>query len=377
MKKSLFFPMTILYIISLLKTCQQEVNARFEMKTWGKSSDTENVNLYTLENSRGARMQVTNYGAIIVSLTMPDKNGKYEDIVLGYDNLEDYLKVNPYFGAIVGRFGNRIAFGKFSIGETEYQVPVNSGENHLHGGFEGFDKVLWSAREKPVDRGVAIELIYNSPDGEMGYPGNFTLMVTYTLTDDNELIIDYQGSTDQATIVNPTHHSYFNLTGNYGTILNHRLMINAEQYTPVNNLLIPTGEIAPVDGTPMDFRKAKEIGRDIQLDFEQLTFGFGYDHNWVLSGKLGKMKLAATLFEPVSGRLMEVFTTEPGIQFYSGNFLDGTITGKYDVIYNYRDGLCLEAQHFPDSPNKPDFPSVVLNPGEIYTQKTVYKFSTR
>lgn len=366
-------------IFILVTSCQQNLdnNKSIEVNVFGKLNDNENANLYTLKNSKGSVMKVTDYGAIIVSLTMPDRNGEYKDIVLGYDNLEGYVKNNPYFGAIVGRYGNRIGKGKFKIDENEFQLAVNDGENHLHGGVVGFDKVLWKASPIEKENGSALKLTYNSHDGEEGYPGNLHLEVTYTLTNENELIIDYSGTTDKTTIVNPTQHSYFNLAGNGEPILEHELEIDADKFTPVDKGLITTGEILDVENTPMDFRIAKKIGKDINADYEQLKFGIGFDHNWVLNNYDGTLKHAASVYEQNSGRYMEVLTTEPGLQFYSGNFLDGTIIGKNNIVYNHRTGLCLEAQHFPDSPNKANFPSVLLKPGDEYKQTTVYKFSTK
>jgi aldose 1-epimerase len=362
-----------LFVTLFLISCEQ--TKTISKERWG--TEDNSIYLFTLKNEQGATMQVTNLGAAIVSLTMPDRDGEYADIVLGYDNPEDYQTGTCYLGAIVGRYGNRIAGGKFSIGETEYQLPVNSGKNHLHGGFKGFDKVIWTANPKTTEKGVALELNYKSKDGEENYPGNFDLTVVYTLTDNNELFIEYTGTTDQTTIVNPTHHSYFNLTGNFESILEHELMINADHYTPVDENLIPTGEIAPVEKTAFDFRQPKTIGRDIQNKEKQLQYGLGYDHNWVLNKSSEKPELAATVYEKTSGRFMEVFTTEPGLQFYSGNFLNDEVVGKDGVTYGFRHGLCLETQHYPDSPNHPDFPSTLLKPGETYTQKTIYKFSTK
>ncbi|MBI9071134.1 MAG: galactose mutarotase [Melioribacteraceae bacterium] len=369
----------ILIISPILNSCQKEElkPAEVEKISWGKTGDGNNVDLYTLKNNKGSVMQVTNYGAIIVSLTMPDRNNKFEDIVLGNDSLYKYLRESPYFGAIVGRYGNRIGNGKFKIDDVPYQLTINNGENHLHGGLNGFDKVVWQAEPVKVENGSALKLSYHSYDGEEGYPGNLDITVFYTLSNENELIIEYSGKTDKKTIFNPTHHSYFNLTGKESSILDHELIINADQFTPVDSGLITTGELVNVENTAFDFRTAKAIGKDITNDEEQLKFGLGYDHNWVLNNYDGTLKLAVTLYEKNSGRVMEVLTTEPGLQFYSGNFLDGSITGKNNVVYNYRSGLCLEAQHYPDSPNKENFPSVILKPGDTYSQKTVYRFSAK
>jgi aldose 1-epimerase len=322
-------------------------------------------------------MKVINYGGIITSLAMPDRHGKMEDIVLGYDSLEDYLTASPYFGALIGRYGNRIAKGKFSLDGKEYTLAVNNGANHLHGGIKGFDKVIWTAQQQHADEGVALRLTYLSKDMEEGYPGNLNVEVVYTLTDRNELKIDYKAATDKKTIVNLTQHTYFNLTAGKQDILSHNLTINADRFLPVDKTLIPTGALKPVDNTPFDFRKPMMVGKRIGEKDEQLKFGNGYDHCWVLNAAKDGMNNAATLYDSISGREMVVYTTEPGLQFYSGNFLDGSNKGKNNIVYNFRTGLCLETQHFPDSPNKPAFPTVVLNPGETYTSQTVYKFSAR
>ncbi len=342
-------------------------------------SEFDDISLYTLKNKNGMEVKVTNFGAIITSIKVPDRDGKMADVTLGYDDVSDYINAvdKPYFGAVVGRYGNRIAKGKFTLDGTEYSLPINNDPNSLHGGVIGFDKVVWDA-EQVGDNGV--KLTYLAKDMEQGYPGNITVSVTYTLTDNNEIDIDYEATTDKATPVNVTQHSYFNLKGEgEGTILDHELTINADRYTPVDKTLIPTGELASVEGTPFDFRKAKTIGQDIAQENEQLTFGGGYDHNWVLNRTKGdgELELAATLYEPKSGRMLEVLTTEPGIQFYSGNFLSGVLKGKSGKPYVHRGGLCLETQHYPDSPNQPEFPNTILKPGETYTSKTVFKFSTK
>ncbi len=364
------------FLIFILFACRPD-EGRFSKEIFGRLPDGRQVELYTLRNNQGAAAKIINYGAIIVSLTMPDRTGKIEDIVLGFDRLDEYLKDNPYFGCIAGRFANRIAKGKFSIDGTEYQLTINNGANHLHGGLVGFDQVLWNAQPVLQESASGLKLSYHSPDGEQGYPGNLDVTVTYLLTDQNELEIDYLAKTDKPTICNLTHHSYFNLSGDpSGTILGHELMIAADGYTPVDEGLIPTGEIADVTGTPMDFRQPKRIGQDIETDFAQLKFGGGYDHNWILNDFDGTVKKAASLYDPASGRFMDIFTDQPGLQFYSGNFLDGSRTGKNQIGYPFRSGLCLEAQKFPDAPNKPHFPPVLLRPGETYRQKTIYRFST-
>jgi aldose 1-epimerase len=299
-------------------------------------------------------------------------------VVLGYPTLDGYLKPHPYFGAIVGRVGNRIAKGKFTLEGVTYKLATNDGENHLHGGIKGFDKVVWNAEPVREDSAVGVKFSYLSKDGEEGYPGNLSCAVTYWLTNNNELKIEYQATTDKATPVNLTHHSYFNLAGQgQGDILNHQLEILADRFTPVDKGLIPTGELRSVEGTPMDFRQPHTIGERINSDDEQLKFGLGYDHNWVLNKTSDSLALAARVYEPATGRVMEVRTTEPGLQFYCGNFLDGTLTGKEGRVYKHRYGFCLETQHFPDSPNQPKFPSTILRPGETYNTETVYRFSTK
>lgn len=339
--------------------------------------DFDSIMLYTLKNKSGVTVTVTNYGAIITSIMVPDRDGKLGDIALGYDTVEEYINAvdKPYLGAVVGRYGNRIAKGKFSIDGEEYTLALNNGPNSLHGGIVGFDKVVWDA--KPVGEN-SLELSYLAKDKEEGYPGNLQIKVTYTLTDNNELVCHYEATTDKTTPVNLTQHTYFNLKGEgNGTILDHELMLNAKKFTPIDEGLIPTGELRDVQGTPFDFTEAKVIGRDIEVEEEQLTFGGGYDHNWVLdkAGKEGQTTLAARVSEPTTGRVIEVFTTEPGIQFYCGNFLDGRLKGKSGQTYVHRGGLCLETQHYPDSPNQPTFPSTLLHPGEKYDTTTVFKFS--
>jgi len=350
-----------------------------QKEIFGKLPDGRQVELYTLTNANGARARIMTYGGILVSLEVPDRSGRLDDVTLGFDNLQGYLKGHPYFGAIVGRYGNRIGKGTFTLDGVTYQLAKNNDENHLHGGIKGFDKVLWDAAE-PVkqDNAVGVKLSYLSKDGQENYPGNLACTVIYTLTNDDELKISYQATTDKATPINLTHHSYFNLAGQGSSdILGHAMMLNADRFTPVDEGLIPTGELRPVKGTPMDFTTPTAIGARIEQDDEQLKFGGGYDHNWVLNKNDDSLTLAARVYEPTTGRVMEVYTTEPGIQFYSGNFLDGTITGKGARVYKHRCGFCLETQHFPDSPNKPDFPSVILRPGEKYTHLTVHKFYSK
>jgi aldose 1-epimerase len=378
------FVVCVLMLLMLLGSCNEETRSTAEKEAvkqmdilvtpFGKTPDGEDVQLYTLMNSSGVKARIMTYGGILVSLDVPDKDGNLGDVVLGYDNLADYVENNPYFGALVGRYGNRIGKGKFTLDGKEYTLAVNNGENHLHGGLKGFDKVVWKG--SPVKGGdyVGVKLTYLSKDGEEGYPGNLNCTVVYTLNENNEFKIDYSATTDKATVVNLTHHSYFNLTECKRDILDHQMMLNADKFTPVDEGLIPTGELRNVSGTVMDFTKATAIGARIDSDYEQIKFGGGYDHNWVLNKSGEGMTLAARVSEPTTGRVMEVLTTEPGIQFYSGNFLDGTITGKDGIVYKYRYGFCLETQHFPDSPNKPEFPSVVLRPGEKYSHTTIYRF---
>ena len=339
--------------------------------SWGKTSDGEPVDLYTLTNAKGAEARIATYGGVVVSLKVPDRSGAIGDIVAGFDNLEGYLKPPPYFGAIIGRYGNRIGKARFSLDGMEYTLAKNDGENSLHGGLRGFDKRVWTVKAASPQ---SLELSYLSKDGEEGYPGNLLATVTYTLTDANELKIDYSATTDKDTVVNLTNHSYFNLAGE-GDILEHQVTINADRFTPVDRGLIPTGELKNVAGTPFDFRTPKTIGERIEQKDEQLIFGHGYDHNWVLNRSGADLELAAKVLDPKSGRVMQVLTMEPGLQFYTGNFLDGTLQGK-GRIYTRRSAFCMETQHFPDSPNKPDFPSTVLRRGEKYQTTTVYRFST-
>jgi aldose 1-epimerase len=342
---------------------------------FGRTADGAQVDLFTLTNVNGVEVRAMSYGAIIVSLRVPDRNGQLGDVVLGFDTFDEYVtKKPPYFGAIVGRYGNRIAKGQFTLDGKTYQLATNNGPNHLHGGVKGFDKLVW--RGEPFERDGNVGVVYTvtSPDGDEGYPGTLNVRVTYTLSPANELIVDYEATTDKATPINLTQHSYFNLAGEgSGDILGHELTIDADRYTPVDVTLIPTGELAPVDGTPFDFRKPAAIGARIGADHQQIQYGKGYDHNWVLNGESG-LRHAARLVDPASRRTLDVSTTEPGVQFYAGNFLDGTITGKSGHVYQRRNGLCLETQHFPDSPNHANFPSAILRPGQRYQSKTVFAF---
>ena len=345
---------------------------------FGTTADSIAVEKYVLKNKKGMEISIITYGGIITSWTAPDKTGNYQDIVFGYNTFADYEKSNPYFGALIGRFGNRIAKGKFSLDGTEYTLAKNNDDNHLHGGIKGFDKVVWTATENQTDSTASLVLTYLSKDMEEGYPGNLNTKVIYTLTNDNELEVAYESTTDKKTIVNLTQHSYFNLSGDFSkTILDHEITINADKFIPVDATLIPTGELKDVTNTPFDFRTAKAIEKDIEAENDQLKKGFGYDHCWVLNDQNTGMRLAASAYENKSGRLLEVFTNEPGIQLYTGNFLDGTLPSKQGGTYGYRTAFCLETQHYPDAPNQKDFPSVVLNPGETYKTKTSYKFSVK
>lgn len=350
---------------------------RIMKATYGTVPGVGHADVFSLTNAHGMEAQITTYGGIVTALRVPDASGKLTDVVLGYPGIEGYLDNNPYFGCLVGRFGNRIAKGKFTLDGKDYELAVNNGPNHLHGGVKGFNKVIWKATPVRRDDAIGLKLTYVSPDREEGYPGELTTTVHYWLTNANELEIVYEAETTRATPVNLTHHGYFNLDGQgEGDILDHLMMINAARYTPVDDTLIPTGELAPVAGTPLDFTQPVPIGERINAEHEQLKRGSGYDHNYVLNSQDGSLALAARVVAPESGRVMEVYTTEPGVQFYSGNFLDGTITGKQGKVYQKRFGFCLETQHYPDSPNQPDFPSCILKPGEKYYQKTVYRFTT-
>lgn len=334
------------------------------------------ANLYALRNNNGLEMTVTEFGGRVITLKVPDKNGKLGDIVLGHETPQDYIGGHPYFGALIGRYGNRIGKGIFSIDGKQYHLPINNGQNHLHGG-NGFQHRYWKVTPTQIEQESALVLEYLSKDGEEGYPGNLSVKVTFVLTNNNEWILEYSATTDRHTIINLTHHNFYNLAGEgNGDILNHELFINADHITPVDKGIIPTGEFLNVENTPFDFRRFHQIGERINESHEQLLFGKGYDHNWVLNKKKDELSHAATVVDPVSKRKMEVWTTEPGMQLYTGNFLNATDKGKGGKTYPSRSGLCLETQHFPDSPNKPQFPSTLLAPGTTYYQKTVYKFLT-
>ena len=378
-KSNLILTIAIVLCVGTLIGCAGglEKGDNITKESFGKMPDGRNVDIYTLVNKSGAEVRITNYGGIIQSLKVPDKDGKLGDVILGYNSVEEYIGNNsPYFGALIGRYGNRIGKGKFTLNGKEYTLATNNGENHLHGGNVGFDKVLWDAREISEKGQPGLELTYTSKDKEEGYPGTLKVTVKYLWTDDDELQIEYKATTDEPTVVNLTSHGYFNLAGK-GTILDQELMINAKEMTPVDSGLIPTGEIVPVKGTPFDFTTLKKVGKEIDADDQQIKYGPGYDHNFILDKPFGEMGLAAEVYDPSSGRDMKVYTTEPSLQFYSGNFLDGTIVGKGGWIYEKHSALCLESQHNPDSPNQPDWPTTTLLPGETYHTKTIYKFSTK
>ena len=373
------FLVTFFIIMSTLISKGQEVLEN-KIKLINKENfdtivDGKKINLYTLKNKNGTLTQITNYGGKVVSLWLVDNKGNYEDVVMGYGNIDGYLTAKEkYFGALIGRYGNRIGHGKFTLESKEYILATNNGANHLHGGNKGYDAVVWDAKQLNEQ---LLELTYISKHMEEGYPGNLTIKVLYNLTDNNELKVEYWATTDQTTVVNLTHHSFFNLKGaGNGDINDHLLQINASYYTPVDEGLIPTGIIATVEKTPMDFRNLTVIGKRVNKEFEQLKFGLGYDHNWVLDQNDQGYNYVAKVVEPISGRVMEVYTNEPGLQFYGGNFLDGTIIGKEGKSYKHRTAFCLETQHFPDSPNKKHFPSTRLNPEETYYSLCIYKFST-
>lgn len=363
---------------SSMKCCSTSPAATSEITSqpFGTLADGTPIQIYTLRNAKGAEARICNYGGIVVSLKVPDNTGKLVDVVLGYDNLDGYVAKTPYFGALIGRYGNRIGGAKFTLDGATYTLAANDGANTLHGGVKGFDKVVWAAKPMVTSAGQALQLTYLSRDGEEGYPGNLSVTALYTLTRDNALEVQFKATTDKATVANLTHHSYFNLSGG-GTILDHLCYINADKTTPVDKGLIPTGEILPVDGTPFDFRTPTAIGARIDNPDTVLQYGPGYDHNWVINQKKpGQLTLQARVSSPRTGIVMEVLSDEPALQFYAGNFLDGTIIGKGGVAYQKRTGFCMEPQHYPDSPNKPGFPSTVLRPGQVFKNTIIYKFST-
>lgn len=379
--KKLFFLLIIL--LSMITTSCKNNKITVQLLPESNFDTTlvnQKVSLYTLKNTNGLTAQFTNYGARLVDLWVPDKDGNFQDVVWGYQSIKDYLNATDFFaGPIVGRYGNRIGKGHFSLDGKSYQLTLNNNGNQLHGGAKGFFTKVWNANQFKNDKGEdALEMTYLSPDGEEGYPGNLSIKVTYTLTNDNKLAINYEATCDSATIINPTSHVYFNLHGTTEQSTNsHILTIYADRYSPTDSLLIPTGELVFLDNTPLDFRKPTAIGKRINDDFQALKFGQGYDHNFVLNKQFGEMKLAAEVYEPATGIDMKVITDQPGLQFYSGNFMDGIDVGKRGERHYYRSGIALEAQNFPDAPNHPNFPSSVLKPGEKYLQTTVYEFSVK
>ena len=378
MKRILWNTITGAILMSTLSASGATAKPATTKISWGKTPDGEQVYLYTLTNKNGLEAAISTYGGAVVSLKVPDRDGKLADVVLGYDSLDGYVNDKSYFGAIIGRYGNRIGHAEFTLDGKTYKLAKNNGENTLHGGIKGFNKAVWTAKEIPAKDGQVLELTYLSKDGEEGFPGNLHVRVIYTLNDANELKIDYSATTDKNTVVNLTNHSYFNLSGaGSGDILGDILMIEADKFTPVDSGLIPTAELRDVAGTPFDFRKPTAIGARINEDNEQLKLAGGYDHNFVLRRKPGApISLAARVVDPKRGRVLEVWTDQPGMQFYTGNFLDGSAHGKGGIAYTKRSAFCLETQHFPDSPNKPSFPSTELKPGERYHTTTIYKFST-
>jgi aldose 1-epimerase len=357
---------------------EQGKKSTMQKQAFGKTDDGQQMDLYTLTNKKGMEVSITNFGGTVVSIKVPDKDGKIADVVLGYDDASGYQGGKAFLGTTVGRYGNRIAKGKFMLDGKTYTLPLNDGPNTLHGGLKGFNQKVWTAKDVSGPAGQALQLTYLSKDGEEGFPGNLSVKVTFTLAENNQLKIDYSATTDKDTVLNLTNHSYFNLAGQGdGDILGTELMLHASRFTPVDSTLIPTGELRSVTGTPFDFTKSTAIGSRIEQDDEQLKFGKGYDHNWVVDGTPGMLRLAAKAYDPKSGRVLEVLTTEPGIQFYTGNFLDGTIHGKDGKVYNRRYAFCLETQHFPDSPNHPKFPTTELKPGGKYHSTTVFAFLTK
>ncbi|WP_179021862.1 aldose epimerase family protein [Winogradskyella forsetii] len=391
--KALFYCFVFAFIASVNIQCKEskkeettekeesmvEENLPIVKSEFGKTNDSTSVQQYTLKNSNGVELNVITYGGRITSLKVPNKDGKLENVVLGHDTMEGYLRDdNPFFGALIGRFGNRIAKGKFTLDGKEYNLETNDGSNHLHGGVLGFDRVIWKVTPMEGKEDSALKLTYLSKDGEEGYPGNLEVTVIYTLTKDNALEVSYEATTDKTTVINLTQHAYFNLTGDFSKdILNHDVVIDADTYLPVDETLIPTGEIRKVEGTPFDFTSVKKIGKEIGADNEQLKRGQGYDHCWVLNGEKGDMRFVASAYDETSGRFMEILSTEPAIQFYTGNFLDGTLPNPNGGTYAHRTGFCLETQHYPDSPNQEAFPTTVLHPDETYSTKTTFKFSIK
>lgn len=376
LKTFILFLMIIINVV-LLTSCKESGAPNIRQEVFGVMPDGDTVTIYTLSNGNDMKVRILNYGGIVQSVEVPDKNGKLSDVVLGFDDLDSYFKDSPYFGALIGRYGNRIAGGKFSLKDSTYTLVKNDGPNSLHGGRKGFDKKIWTASPITTDTSQVLNLQYSSLDGEEGYPGRLDVKVKYTLTQDNALHIDYKAKSDKSTVVNLTNHSYFNLSGEEGTIKEHKLMINASHFLPVDSTLIPRGELKSVKNSPMDFNESTVIGERMDEDYRQLKLGSdGYDHCWVLDTEGDIKNLAAELYDPGTGRKVRVYTTEPGLQFYSGNQLDGSITGKKGYRYQKYGALALETEHFPDSPNQSDFPSTQLEPGQEYHTETIYKFLT-
>ncbi len=370
---------TLLLLTTACQKPMQEQTPTITKEAFGFMPDGSAIDLYTLSNNNGMTVKITNYGAIITSIQVPDKAGRLGEVTLGYDQLDGYLEATPYFGAVVGRYGNRIAKGQFTLNDVSYTLVTNNGPNHLHGGTTGFDKMAWQVdRAETQASEASLALTYISPHGEEGYPGTLTTTVIYTLTNKNALKIDYVSTTDQPTILNLTNHTYFNLKdAGASSILDHKMMIMADHFTPVDSTLIPTGELRSVAGTPFDFLQPTTIGSRIEAEDEQLAYAGGYDHNYVLNGHIGELRKVAEVYEPVSGRVMEVQSTQAGVQFYTGNFLNGRIVGRGGIAFQKRSAFCLETQHYPDSPNQSTFPTVVLKPGENYQHTTIYAFSMR
>ena len=379
--KKIYFLLFSLIIVScenILKKNKVMSLVSIEKKTFGKTKEGINVDQYILKNRNGMEISTINYGGIITSWKTKDRDGNYQDIVLGFDNLSEYESESPYFGAIIGRYGNRIAKGKFTLNDENYNLAVNNDENHLHGGIKGFDKVVWDTREVVDDSTASLVLSYLSDDMEEGYPGNLKVQVTYTLDNNDKLSVKYEAVTDKTTIINLTQHSYFNLSADFNkNILDHDILINADSFLPVDSTLIATGEIRNVGDTPFDFRSPKNVGEEINNSNKQLMIGNGYDHCWVLNNQDQGVRFVASAYDSSTGRLLEVFSDQPGIQFYSGNFLDGSLKSKIGGTYDFRSGFCLETQHYPNSPNEMSFPSVTLNPGEKYMTETIFKFSSK
>ena len=379
--KKIYFLLFSLIIVScenILKKNKDMSLVSIEKKAFGKTKEGINVDQYILKNRNGMEISTINYGGIITSWKTKDRDGNYQDIVLGFDNLSEYESESPYFGAIIGRYGNRIAKGKFTLNDENYNLAVNNDENHLHGGIKGFDKVVWDTREVVDDSTASLVLSYLSDDMEEGYPGNLKAQVTYTLDNNDKLSVKYEAVTDKITIINLTQHSYFNLSADFNkNILDHDILINADSFLPVDSTLIPTGEIRNVGDTPFDFRSPKNVGEEINNSNKQLMIGNGYDHCWVLNNQDQGVRFVASAYDSSTGRLLEVFSDQPGIQFYSGNFLDGSLKSKIGGTYDFRSGFCLETQHYPNSPNEMSFPSVTLNPGEKYMTETIFKFSSK